>query len=77
MVEVYVMGTSSACNLSTAGHSRGIGMVHQHFMLAPSLTVTENLVLGLEPRKGLAFDWQKAVETVTALSRSTIYRWIR
>lgn len=47
----------------------GIGMVHQHFMLAPSLTVTENLVLGLEPRKGLAFDWQKAVETVTDLSK--------
>ena len=28
-------------------------MVHQHFMLAPSLTVSENIVLGAEPRKGL------------------------
>ncbi|CAM4337981.1 ABC transporter ATP-binding protein [Paenibacillus alkaliterrae] len=30
----------------------GMGMVHQHFMLAPSLTVSENIVLGEEPRKG-------------------------
>lgn len=30
----------------------GLGMVHQHFMLAPSLTVSENIVLGDEPRKG-------------------------
>jgi general nucleoside transport system ATP-binding protein len=31
----------------------GMGMVHQHFMLAPTLTVTENIVLGEEPRHGL------------------------
>ena len=30
----------------------GIGMVHQHFMLADNLTVLENVVLGSEPRKG-------------------------
>lgn len=30
----------------------GLGMVHQHFMLVPSLTVSENIVLGDEPRKG-------------------------
>ncbi len=30
--------------------ARGIGMVHQHFMLVPPLTVAENVVLGLEPR---------------------------
>ncbi len=33
----------------------GIGMVHQHLMLAPDLTVAENLVLGMEPRKGRFF----------------------
>ncbi|MFR4783968.1 MAG: hypothetical protein ACLUAR_14755 [Pilosibacter sp.] len=31
--------------------SKGIGMVHQHFMLLPSLTVAENVVLGIEPMK--------------------------
>jgi len=30
----------------------GLGMVHQHFMLVPSLTVSENIVLGAEPRRG-------------------------
>jgi general nucleoside transport system ATP-binding protein len=32
---------------------QGMGMVHQHFMLVPSLTVSENIVLGEEPVKGL------------------------
>src|SRR5580704_13674269 len=31
----------------------GIGMVHQHFKLAPSFTVAENIILGSEPRKSL------------------------
>jgi ABC-type uncharacterized transport system ATPase subunit len=36
--------------------ARGVGMVHQHFMLADNLTVLENVVLGAEPRKGLWLD---------------------
>jgi simple sugar transport system ATP-binding protein len=36
--------------------ARGIGMVHQHFMLADNFTVMENVVLGAEPRKGLRLD---------------------
>jgi simple sugar transport system ATP-binding protein len=41
--------------------SLGIGMVHQHFMLIPRLTVAENLVLGLEPRGPLGtFDLRGA-----------------
>ena len=30
----------------------GIGMVHQHFMLIQPFTVTENIILGMEPIKG-------------------------
>jgi simple sugar transport system ATP-binding protein len=39
----------------------GIGMVHQHFMLVPSLTVAENMVLGMEPRRGGFFRMDEAV----------------
>lgn len=41
----------------------GIGMVHQHFMLVPSLTVAENIVLGREPKRaGVLIDMDKAVK---------------
>lgn len=38
----------------------GIGMVHQNFMLVEPLTVTENLVLGSEPRRGAGLDYRTA-----------------
>ncbi|RZS36866.1 nucleoside ABC transporter ATP-binding protein [Herbihabitans rhizosphaerae] len=38
----------------------GIGMVHQHFMLADNLTVLENVVLGSEPRSGGRLDFKAA-----------------
>ncbi|NLG83874.1 MAG: ABC transporter ATP-binding protein [Firmicutes bacterium] len=46
----------------------GIGMVHQHFMLIPPFTVAENIVLGLEPRRGPAFDLSRARAEVAAIS---------
>ncbi len=49
----------------------GVGMVHQHFMLVPTLTVAENLVLGREPRRGLQLDEARAVEDVRALATRT------
>ncbi|PWM44020.1 MAG: ABC transporter ATP-binding protein [Clostridiales bacterium] len=48
----------------------GIGMVHQHFMLVDSLTVTENVILGYEPKKGLFIDKKTAKEKVIELSES-------
>ena len=49
----------------------GVGVVHQHFMLVPTLTVAENIVLGMEPVSGGRIDYQKAVADVAALSRET------
>lgn len=40
----------------------GVGLVQQHFALVPALTAAENLVLGLEPRRGLFFN-RKAART--------------
>ena len=47
----------------------GIGMVHQHFKLVHNFTVTENIILGLEPRKGLMIDVRKAASKVAELSK--------
>ena len=41
--------------------SKGVGMVHQHFMLLNSLTVAEKVVLGIEPMKNGLFDFEEAV----------------
>jgi simple sugar transport system ATP-binding protein len=49
----------------------GVGMVHQHFMLVPTLTVAENLVLGREPRAGVRLDRTAAAAEVEALGRRT------
>src|SRR5438552_772325 len=47
----------------------GIGMVHQHFMLIPVMTVAENIVLGTEPiREGVLLDERRAEERVRELS---------
>src|SRR5437773_12038082 len=48
----------------------GIGMVHQHFMLIPVMTVAENIVLGNEPvREGLLLDEEGAEQRVRQLSQ--------
>ena len=46
----------------------GIGMVHQHFMLIQPFTVTENIILGMEPTKGLSIDKATARKKVLELS---------
>jgi len=49
----------------------GVGMVHQHFMLVPTLTVAENLVLGQELTKGVQLDRVAADAAVRALCDRT------
>ncbi len=46
----------------------GIGMVHQHFMLIPVMTVAENIVLAAEPKKGALLDRAAARERVREIS---------
>ncbi len=46
----------------------GIGMVHQHFMLIPSFTVAENIVLGAEPKKGAFIDKKEAIRQTQELA---------
>ncbi len=48
----------------------GIGMVHQHFKLVENFTVTENIILGSEPIKGLVLDIDSAAKRIEDLSKS-------
>ena len=59
--ELYVRGEKVTNFSPKAAIDRGIGMVHQHFMLVPSFTVAQNIVLGREPKNaGVLFDNRKA-----------------
>lgn len=61
--EIFINGEKVNLTSPTVAISKGIGMVHQHFMLVPNLTVAENMVLGMEPKhKGMFMDYKKAVE---------------
>lgn len=57
-------GTATAIKSPKQAIDLGIGMVHQHFMLTPVLTVTENIVVGCEPVKGIVFDRETAERKV-------------
>ena len=48
----------------------GLGMVHQHFMLVPSMTVAENLILGAETGSAVKVDRKKAIEITNELSKN-------
>ena len=55
--EVYVKGRRIEHFSPKAAIECGVGMVHQHFMLVPSFTVAQNIVLSREPRRlGVFFD---------------------
>ena len=42
----------------------GIGMIHQHFMLVPTLTVAENVALGLKSSRGFRTDLDRVAERI-------------
>ena len=59
--EVYVKGRRIEHISPKAAIERAVGMVHQHFMLVPSFTVAQNIVLSREPRRlGVFFDNARA-----------------
>ena len=46
----------------------GIGMIHQHFMLVPSFTIAQNIVLGFEPKKKILLDEIEAIKMAETVS---------
>lgn len=66
--EIFLNGKVVKINNPNDAIKSGIGMVHQHFMLVHNFTVAENIILGIEPRKGLKLDMAKAVKEVESIS---------
>ena len=66
--EMHLNGESVVIDSPKRAIELGIGMVFQHFMLVPVMTVAENIVLADEPRKGLLLDTEAAAKRVRDLS---------
>jgi len=67
--EIFVGGNRVSFSSARDAIEAGIGMVHQHFMLIPVMTVAENIVLGVEPvRDGVLLDERGAEQRVGELS---------
>jgi simple sugar transport system ATP-binding protein len=64
---IAVRGTRVAIDSPRQAIALGIGMVHQHFMLIPRFTVTENVILGSEPAHAGRIDIARARDQVRAL----------
>ena len=66
--EIRVRGEKVNITSPNVANDLGIGMVHQHFMLVQNFTVTENIILGAEPKAGLKIDRAAAREKVRQIS---------
>ncbi len=67
--QVYIDGRPVAIHEPADAIRNGIGMVHQHFMLVPILTVAENLMLGVErTRNRLFLDQESVIAEIEKLS---------
>ena len=67
--EIRVRGKATALQIRTSQMVLGIGMVHQHFMLVENLTVTENIILGNEPKKMGMINIKDAAKKVAEISK--------
>jgi simple sugar transport system ATP-binding protein len=67
--KIFIRGSEAAIHDPNDAIAQGIGMVHQHFMLVPVFTVTENVMLGVESlkRSGL-LDRETAAERIREIS---------
>jgi ABC-type uncharacterized transport system ATPase subunit len=65
--EIKVKGEALEFGDTAGAIRRGVGMVHQHFQLVPVMSVTENIILGDEPRRAGFISMKKAREEVLAL----------
>ncbi len=69
--EIRINGKPVEIGSTRAAIENGVGMVHQHFMLIPVMTVAENIVLGVEPtRQKILLDESAAEERVKQIAKT-------
>ncbi len=64
--QIYLRDRAVQIESPSIAIAQGIGMIHQHFMLVPQLTVTENIILGAT--SGLRLDLRRKAQDIAALS---------
>jgi simple sugar transport system ATP-binding protein len=67
--EIYLNGQPQRLRSTRDALAAGLGMVHQHFMLAGAMTVIDNVILGNEPTRGLLIDYAAAREKILTISQ--------
>ena len=67
---IKVNGKEVSISSPNVANELGIGMVHQHFKLVENFTVTENIILGIEPKKFLTIDIKSAARKIEELSKA-------
>jgi len=67
--QIYLKGQPVAITTPHEAIALGIGMVHQNFMLVPSFTVAQNIVLGNELGRNGFVDWRASAQKVRELSK--------
>ncbi len=67
--EILLKGKPIKFSDSKDAIANGIGMVHQHFMLVESFSVAQNIVLGMEPKKRLFVNEEKAIHFAEEISK--------
>lgn len=67
--EIHINGVAQHFRSSADAIAAGIGMIHQHFMLVPTLTVTENVALGLKSSRGVRLDLDRVAARIEQLAK--------
>jgi simple sugar transport system ATP-binding protein len=67
--EVLLDGKSVTISSPNDSINLGIGMIHQHFMLVPTLTVAENVALGLPSSRGVLTDLDRVSKRIVELAK--------
>ena len=68
--KIKVKGKEVNISSPNVANNLGIGMVHQHFKLVENFTVTENIILGMEPKKFFTVDIKSAAKRIEELSKT-------